>query len=109
MLAGYCLKKNHTAKICFKRIREEKSKGDKPTRYNMFNVSGTATPILVNVKRENKMVTMEADSGTAINVMSVDNFIELNISDYTTLETVYVLLFRRTLLGYYAEGMHANC
>ena len=30
---------------------------------------------------------MEADSGAAISVMSVDNFIKLNISDYTTCET----------------------
>ena len=83
----YCHKKNYTAKICFKRIREEKSKGDKPTCYNMFNVSGTAAPLLVNVKIDNKIVTMEADSGAAISVMSVDNFIKLNISDYTTRET----------------------
>ena len=86
-VCSYCHKKNHTAKICFKRIREEKSKGDKPTCYNMFNVSGTAAPLLVNVKIDNKIVTMEADSGAAISVMSVDNFIKLNISDYTTRET----------------------
>ena len=86
-VCSYCHKKNHTAKICFKRIREEKSKGYKPTCYNMFNVSGTAAPLLVNVKIDNKIVTMEADSGAAISVMSVDNFIKLNISDYTTRET----------------------
>ena len=57
-VCSYCHKKNHTAKICFKRIREEKSKGDKPTCYNMFNVSGTAAPLLVNVKIDNKMVTI---------------------------------------------------
>ena len=70
-VCSYCHKKNHTAKICFKRIREKKSKGDKPTCYNIFNVSGTAAPLLVNVK----IVTMEAaDSGAAISVMSVDIF-----------------------------------
>ena len=53
----------------------------------MFNVSGTAAPLLMNVKIDNKIVTMEADSGAAISVMSVDNFIKLNISDYTTRET----------------------
>ena len=53
----------------------------------MFNVSGTAAPLLVNVKIYNKSVTMEADSGAAISVMRVDNFIKLNISDYTTRET----------------------
>ena len=58
-VCSYCHKKNHTAKNCFKRIREEKSKGDKPTCYNMFNVSGTVAPLLVNVKIDNKIVTME--------------------------------------------------
>ena len=53
----------------------------------MFNVSGTAAPLLVNMKTDNKIVTMEADSGAAISVMSVDNFIKLNISGYTTRET----------------------
>ena len=73
--------------MCFKRIREEKSKGDKPTCYNMVNVSGTAAPLLVNVKIYNKSISMEADSGAVISVMSVDTFIRLNISDYTTRET----------------------
>ena len=31
----------------------------------MFNVSGTAAPLLVNVKIDNKIVTVEADSGAA--------------------------------------------
>ena len=53
----------------------------------MFNVSGTAAPLLVNMKIDNKIVTMEADSGAAISLMSVDNFIKLNIFDYTTRET----------------------
>ena len=86
-VCSYCNKNNHTAQICFKRIREEKSKGHKPTCYNMFNVSGTTAPLLVNVKIYNKIVTMDADSGATISVMSVDNFIKLNISDYTTCET----------------------
>ena len=55
--------------------------------YNMLNVSGTAAPLLVNVKIYDNIVTMEADSGAAISVMSVANFIKLNISDYTTRET----------------------
>ena len=45
-ICTYCQKKNHNAKNCFKRIREEKAgktKGSKPTCYNMFNVSGTTT------------------------------------------------------------------
>ena len=49
----------------------------------MFTVSRTPAPLLVNVKIDNKIVTMEADSGAAISVMIVDNFIKLNISDYT--------------------------
>ena len=53
----------------------------------MFNVSGITAPLFVNVKIDNKMVTMEADSGAAISVMSMDNFIKLNIYDYTTRET----------------------
>ena len=53
----------------------------------MFTVSRTPAPLLVNVKIGNKIVTMEADSGAAISVMSVDNFIKLNISDYTIRET----------------------
>ena len=38
-ICTYCQKKNHNAKNCFKRIREEKAgktKGSKPTCYNMF-------------------------------------------------------------------------
>ena len=61
-VCSYCHTNNYTAKICFKRIQEEKFKGDKPTCYNLFNVSGTAAPLLVNVKIDNKIVTMEADS-----------------------------------------------
>ena len=79
-VCSYCNKKNHTAKICFKRIREEKSKGDKPACYNMCNVSGTAASLLVNVKTYNIIVTIEDYSGAAISVMSVDNCIKLNIS-----------------------------
>ena len=71
MFCSYCHKKNHTGKICFKCIREEKFKGDKPTCYNMFNVA-------------------------AISVMSVDNFIKLNISDYPTRETYDIV---RSLTG----------
>ena len=33
---SYCNKKNHNADICFKRIREKKTKGDQPTCYNML-------------------------------------------------------------------------
>ena len=58
MFVAIAIKNNHTAKTCFKRIREEKSKGNKPTCYNMFNVSVTAAPLLVNVKINNKIVTM---------------------------------------------------
>ena len=50
--------------------------------------------------KKNKIQSVDA----TISVMSVDNFIKLNISDYTTRET-----YDRTLLGYYAEWMHANC
>ena len=69
-------RKNHNAKNCFKRIREEKAektKSSKPTCYNMFNVSGTAAPFLVNMKIGNEIVTMEDDSGAAISVMRVNN------------------------------------
>ena len=52
VVCNYCHKKSHPAKICFKRIQEEKSKGDKPTCYNMFNVLGTTAPLLVNVKKK---------------------------------------------------------
>ena len=69
-VCSYCHKKNHTEKNGFKHIREEKA------------------PLLENVKIYNKIVTMEADSGAAISVMSVDNFIKLNNSDYTTRETL---------------------
>ena len=54
MYVAIAIKRIILQKICFKRIREEKSKGDKPTCYNMFNVSGTAAPLLVNVKIDNK-------------------------------------------------------
>ena len=71
-----CCQENHNAKNCFKRIREEKAgktKSSKPTCYNMFNVSGTTAPLLVNVKIGNEIVTMEADLGAAISVMSINN------------------------------------
>ena len=84
---SYCHKNNHTANIFFKRIQKDKSKDDKPTCYNMFNVLGTTAPLLVNVIIDNKIVNMEADSGAAISVMHVDNCIKLNISDYSTRET----------------------
>ena len=89
-ICTYCQKKNHNAKNCFKRIREEKAgktKGSKPTCYNMFNVSGTTAPLLVNVKIGNEIVTMEADSGAAISVMSVNNFNNLKLYDYSTRKT----------------------
>ena len=64
-----------------------KTKGSKPTCYNMFNVSGTTAPLLVNVKIGNEIVTMEADSGAAISVMSVNNFNNLKLYDYSTRKT----------------------
>ena len=62
MLVAIAIKK-HSANIFFKRIREDKSKGD--TCYNMFNVLETTAPLLLNVKIDNK----------------------LNIYNYTTRET----------------------
>ena len=53
----------------------------------MFNVSGTTAPLLVNVKIGNEIVTMEADSGAAISVMSVNNFNNLKLYDYSTRKT----------------------
>ena len=53
----------------------------------MFNVSGTAAPLLVNVKIDNKIVTMKDDSGAAISVMSVDKFIKF--SDWYTKSSPY--------------------
>ena len=62
----------------------------KITKYNRVHLGfdpSVARLLGHDVKIDNKMVTMEADSGAAISMMSVDNFIKLNIFDYTTRET----------------------
>ena len=66
-------------------IFRKKTKGHRHTSYNMFNMSRTSAPVLVNVKIDNKIVTMEAKSGAAISVMSMGDFIKLNI-----MNTLYV-------------------
>ena len=39
---------------------------------------------------------------------SVQSFHDFSYLDHVS-SSVSVSIFRRTLLGYYAEGMHANC
>ena len=57
-----------------------------------------------------KPITVEKDINVTLDVGNL-LLIDPNVLEFQTyrLVTVSVSIFHRTLLGYYAEGMYANC